>query len=237
MKKERIFWGVLFVVIGIFLIISKLGYFPNVNVFSLLLTALLVVIIVRSIPRLNFAGILFPIAFICIIYDKQLGITNITPWTVLLAALLGSVGLSMIFHKHINWDNSKWGNTKCHSKDYEFDKIDVEDEGHIRFKTSFGGSVKYINTNKFEQADFKCSFGALKVYFDNAVMSGNSAVVRLDASFSGVELYVPKAWKVQKKANVFLGAVDEKNRSSETTTNILTLVGDINFSGVEIIYI
>lgn len=232
MKKERFFWGVLFIVIGIFLIISKLGYFPNVNAFSLLLTVLLVVVIVKSIYHLNFAGILFPIAFICIIYDKQLGITSITPWTVLIAALLGSIGLSMIFHKHIEWCN-----TKCIHEDYEFDKIDVEDEGHIRFKTSFGGSIKYINSNKFEQADFKCSFGALKVYFDNAVMSNNNAVVRLDASFSGVELYVPKSWKLENKANVFLGAVDEKNRSNETTTNILTLVGDINFTGVEIIYI
>lgn len=232
MKKERIFWGVLFIVIGIFLIISKLGYFPNVNAFSLLLTVLLVVVIVKSIYHLNFAGILFPIAFICIIYDKQLGITSITPWTVLIAALLGSIGLSMIFHKHIEWCNTKY----IH-EDYEFDKIDVEDEGHIRFKTSFGGSIKYINTNKFEQADFKCSFGALKVYFDNAVMSNNNAVVRLDASFSGVELYVPKSWKLDNKANVFLGAVDEKNRSNEVAANILTLVGDISFSGVEIIYI
>ena len=103
MKKERVFWGVLLILAGIFLIISKLGYFPNVNVFSLLLTVFLVVIIVKSLPRFNFAGILFPIAFICIIYDKQLGITAITPWTVLIAALLGSIGLSMIFHKHIKW--------------------------------------------------------------------------------------------------------------------------------------
>ncbi len=29
MKKERIFWGVLFILAGIFLIVSKLGYFPR----------------------------------------------------------------------------------------------------------------------------------------------------------------------------------------------------------------
>lgn len=232
MKKERIFWGVLFILIGIFLIISKLGYFPNVNVFSLLLTAFLTAVIVKSLIHLNFAGILFPIAFICIIYDKQLGITNITPWTVLIAALLGSIGLSLIFHKHTKWVNAKYD---CH--DYEFEKIDVEDESHVRFKSSFGGSIKYINTDKFEQADFKCSFGALKVYFDNAVMSNESAVVRVNASFSGVELYIPKSWKVEDKTNVFLGGINEKNRSSQITTNTLKLVGDISFSGVDIIYV
>lgn len=120
MKKERIFWGVLFILAGIFLVISKLGYFPDMNVFSLLLTVFLVVVIVKSLLRLNFAGILFPIAFISIIYAKQLGITAITPWTVLIAALFGSIGLSMIFHKHPKWINH---NHDC--EDYKFEKIEI----------------------------------------------------------------------------------------------------------------
>jgi len=232
MKKERDFWGVLFVLLGVFLIISKLGYFPNVNVFSLLLTAFLLVVMVKSMLKLNFAGILFPIAFIYITYYKQIGLTNLTPWTVLITALLCSTGLSMIFHKR-----TKWINTKCDCEDYKFDKVDVEDGSQVRYKNSFSGSVKYINTDDFEQADFKCSFGSLKVYFDNATMKNNNAIVRINASFSGIELYVPKSWKIDNKANVYLSSIDEKNRSSEITTNTLTLVGDITFSGVEIVYI
>ena len=232
MKKERIFWGFLLLLAGIFLIISKLGYFPNVNAFSLLLTAFLVVVIVKSLIHINFAGVLFPIAFICIIYDKQLGITSITPWTVLIAALLVSIGLSMIFHKHI-----KWVHPEHHSEEYQFEKIDVEDGSHVGFKNSFGATIKYINTDNFEQADFKCEFGAMKVYFDNAKMSNSNAVVRINAAFSGVELYIPKIWKVENKTNVFLGAVNEKNKSNQTPTNTLTLVGDISFSGVDIFYV
>ncbi|AJD32647.1 hypothetical protein AAGC94_07690 [Clostridium sporogenes] len=233
MKKHRIFWGVFLIVAGIFLIINKLGYLPDVNVFSLLLTVFLVVVIMKSLLRINFAGILFPSAFICIIYDKQFGITNITPWTVLIAALLGSIGLSMIFHKR-----PKWVNNKHNHEDYKFEKIDIEDESHVKFKSSFGASIKYINSNNFQQADFDCSFGAMKVYFDNAIMSNdNDAIVRINASFSGIELYVPKNWNIDDKTNVFLGAISEKNKSDKTTTNTLTIIGDITFSGVEIIYI
>lgn len=232
MKKERVFWGVLFLLAGVFLVISKLGYLPDVNVVSLLLTVALVVVIIKSIIKVNFVGILFPIAFICIIYDKELGITDITPWTVLIAATFGSIGLSMIFHKQIAWINSK-----KYTEDYKFEKIDVEDEGHIKFKNSFGACAKYVNTDKFEEADFNCSFGAMKIYFDNATMSKQNAVVRLNGSFSGIELYVPKAWFIEDKTNVFLGAVSEKNKNDQVTTNTLTLVGDISFAGVEIIYI
>jgi len=232
MEKGRIFWGILFVLIGIFLVVSKIGYFANLNVFTSLLTGFLVVVIVKSLLRLNFAGVFFPLAFICIIYDKQLGITNITPWTVLIAALLGSIGFSMIFHKRI-----KWMDTQFNCEDYKFEKIDVEDGSYIGFKTSFGSSIKYINTDHFEQADLNCSFGEMKVYFDNAAMSNNNAVVRINASFSGIELYIPKSWNVENKTNVVLGSIDEKNRNNQITTNTLTLVGDIKLSGVEIIYI
>lgn len=51
------------------------------------------------------------------------------------------------------------------------------------------------------------------------------------------ELYLPKAWNIDDKTNVFLGGISEKNKNDKITTNTLTLVGDINFSGVEIIYI
>lgn len=232
MKKERIFWGVLFLLAGISMIISRLGYLPEVNVVSLVLTVALIVVIAKSIIHLNFAGILFPIAFICIIYDKQLGITEITPWTVLIAALFGSIGLSMIFHKHV-----KWNNNKQNFEDEKFEKIDIEDESHVKFKNSFGTSIKYINTNKFEAADFNCSFGAMKVYFDNAIMSNENAIVRIDASCSGIELYIPKTWRIDDKTNVFMGAISEKNKNNQVTTNTLTLVGDISLTGVEIIYI
>jgi len=122
MKRERVFWGLVLILGGVFLIISKLGYFPDINVFSLLLTILLAVIILKSLIRVNFPGILFPIAFISIIYDDQLGITSITPWTVLVAALLGSIGLSMIFHRH-----SKWMNTKYIGEEHKFEEISIED--------------------------------------------------------------------------------------------------------------
>jgi hypothetical protein len=49
MKKEKVFWGLVLILGGIFLIISKLGYFPDVNIFSILLTVFLVVVIVKSL--------------------------------------------------------------------------------------------------------------------------------------------------------------------------------------------
>ncbi len=230
MKKEKIFWGLLFILGGIFLIASKLGSFPDVNAFSIILTVFLVAIILKSIIHLNFAGILFPMAFICIIYDDYLGITAITPWTVLIAALFGSIGLYMIFGKHSKKFSKKYDS-------YNFEKIDIEDESHVKINTSFGASIKYVNTDKFERADVYCKCSGVKIYFDNAIMHNGNAVLNINASLSGVELYIPKEWTIDDKTNIFLGGIDEKNRNNNSSTNILTLVGDINLSGIEIRYI
>ena len=246
MKKERVFWGSILVLGAIALILNKLGYFAHINVFSALLAIALLGISIKSLFRLNYAGVLFPLAFICIIYDDQLGITAITPWTILLAALLGSIGLSMIFYKKPKWYYEKYNYKYGYNYDneyknnwdnYDYETINVEDDSHIRIGTSFSGSIKYINTDKFEQADLKCHFGSMKVYFDNAVLNNGRGLVRLDASFCGMELYIPKTWTVENKTNTSFGGVDEKNTNVPTYDNILTLVGDVSFSGVEIIYI
>jgi len=228
MENSRLGGGIFLIVSGIALIINKLGYFPYIDFF----TVFLVYIIIKSVLKVNFVGILFPIAFICINYDKQLGITAITPWTVLIAALLGSIGLSMVFNKHPKWARRKsnWGSSK-------FSPIDTEDESHIKLKTSFAGSIKYINTDKFEQADLKCSFGAMKVYFDNAVLHEGEGFVNIESSFSGIELYIPRNWTVKDISTTSFGAITEKNRNEGTADNILTICGYIDFSGVEIIYI
>jgi len=232
MENSRLSGGLFLIVSAIALIIYKLGYFSDTSIFTISFTVFLVCIIIESALKANFAGILFPIALICIDYDEQLGITAITPWPVLIAALLGSIGLSMVFNKYpkfarkkINWDSSK------------FNTIDTEDESHIKLKTSFAGSIKYINTDKFEQADLKCSFGAMKVYFDNAVLHEGKGVISIESFFSGIELYIPKNWTVEDISTTSYGSISEKNRNEGTADNILTICGDISFSGVDIIYI
>lgn len=232
MRKERVFWGVFLILGAIVLLISKLGYFSDVNVFSLLFSIALVAMIIKSIMRISFTGILFPLAFLAIIYDDKLGITEITPWPVLFAALLGSIGLSLIFNKgpkkskiYVNGDSD---NTKT---------INVDDEGHINLETSFGSSIKYVNTDKFEYANLSCSFGNMKIYFDNTTMARESAVVNIDISFAGLQMYIPRTWKVENKVGASFGAVEEKNRIDSVITNTLILTGDVSFSGVEIFYI
>lgn len=230
MKKEKVFWGLFFILAGIFILVSKLGYFTDINIFSLFLTVFFVACMIKSVRHLNFAGILFPAAFLCIVYAEPLGITTITPWPVLGAALFGSIGLSIIFHDKCHYAH-------IHHRDRYTNVIDQEDENSFNFDTSFGSSIKYVNADDFSKANLDCSFGSMTVYFDNAIIQNGNAQINLDVSFAGVELYIPKSWNIINKANVSFGAIEEKNRNQSTGVPSVTITGSVSFSGVTIIYV
>ena len=83
----------------------------------------------------------------------------ITPWPVLGAAALGSIGISFLYHPRRDYRNyGCWGRGNHYSTETE----ETVDGSQMEFSTSFAGSIKYVNSDDFQSADLKCSFGSLK---------------------------------------------------------------------------
>ena len=204
----KILWGLLFLVGAVYLIASRVWNLPTVSVFSVILTVFLVWLLIEGLRHLNFWEILFPIAFFCIIYAKPLGITAFTPWPVLGAALLGSIGLSMIFKpkKHRTWTV---GNGQSNSFGSTSEQCNGE---NLRFDNSFGESIKYINTDNL------CS-------------------VSVDNSFGEVSLYVPRAWNVDVNVDKAFGGINMRGRMEGTSTHRLIVTGETNFGALTIVFI
>ena len=225
--KNKIFWGVFFLLAGVVVILNQLQIFLGISLISLLLTIFLIAVFLKSLKDLSFPGMLFSLGFILIIYSKQLGIESLSPWAILITALLGSIGLSMIFGKpHVH----------CFTKG-TVNKMTNDSNNNIDISVSFGESTKYIDSKELENVNISCSFGSAVVYFENAEIKGDSATINLDVSFAGVEFYIPKNWKIENKTNVSLGAVEEKNRNNNVTDKTIVIQGKASFSGVEIIYV
>ena len=73
-NSGKIFWGLLFILAAAYLVACKFWSLPSISIFTILLTVFLVTIIIKGIKHVNFWEILFPIAFLCILYDEPLGI-------------------------------------------------------------------------------------------------------------------------------------------------------------------
>ena len=231
-EKRNIMWGLICLAAAALLITGKLGYLGEVGIWSLICTVILIPICISSMIRLNFAGIFFPIAIIGILYAKPLGIESLTPWPILAAALLLTMGLSFLFpgrhrrsagrHKQAN------GGAVV---------IDEPDESEVNLETRMGGSVKYINTDRLRSVNIVCSFGGLEVFFDHAKLENGQAVINLDVNFGGVTLYFPKNWKMINHVDCMFGAVEEKGKYAEATDQVVTIEGKARFAGVEILYL
>lgn len=227
---KRLAWGLFFIISAVAVLAGAMGLIPEISFFKLLVTVLCIAIMVASIKDLSWPGILFPIAVLCIVYDDMLGIEVLTPGPVLAAALLGSIGLSMIFRPKKEISHNAGTSQFVDSGENVYGNS-------INMSTTFGGSTKYINTDEFENATISCTFGAMKVYFDNATMKTGEAVVDLDVSFAGVELYVPRTWSVNSNVKAAFGGVEQRNCSNGDLGPMLRLTGEVNFGGVKVIYI
>lgn len=233
MKTRNLFWGIFFIVAAVAIILNQLGIFTGVSLINLVITILLIPIIIKSIKYINFAGILIPLSIIAILYADKLGIQNLTPWPILGAAIFLSIGLSFIIHPR-NHRNINGKNDEGFSSE---ESINETDKGEVNIYTRFSSSIKYINSDNLKNANLDCSFGAMKVYLDNVKFEGDEGIIDFNISFSGVEIYVPKQWKIINNVDCVLAAIEEKNRPIEEGKVRVVLKGKTSFSGVEIIYI
>ena len=240
----KVFWGMFFILGGIFIVVSKLGFLAEMNIFTILLGVFLLAIFIKSTVHLSFFGMLFSAAFLLIMFDEYLNITAITPWPVLGAALLGAIGLECIFHgvkkkynigvfREHSWQGWRKDCPSCGGVNSDMECSDSENS----VNTSFGAGVKYITSKDFKSACIKSSFAGTEVYFDGAEIPSGNAQVTVDVSFAGVELFVPKDWRVINNINSSMGGVSESGRCTSTGTPTLTLCGTVKFGGLDIYYV
>ena len=236
MKLERIFWGIFFILGAVFIIAGKLGFMQNVGIWSLILTVFLAAVLIKSILKIKFMGIFLSLALLAIVYAEPLQIQAITPWPVLGAGVLLGIGCTLIFPKK---HGKKWKDRIKveYNGDGEERVINETDGSDCSCSAHFGSSIKYINSDEFVSAYLEANFGEIKAYFDNAIMKGTEASVNIDNNFAGMELYVPKTWRVVNKLDSAFGGVDEKGHSAPDGVHTLYLHGDNNFGGITIIYI
>lgn len=230
MKKDNVFWGLLLILAGVYILANHLGFLPDVNVVKIVIAVFCVVIFIKSTVRLEFGGMLFPLAILVILFNRELGLTAITPWPVLIAALFGSIGLNLIFG----------GPARVHRKGKNpsvFSSASGESVSgeEIWIHGSFNGYKKNISSNNLKKVEISCKFCGMEVSFDDAVIQNGTAVVDLDVSFSGLECYVPHSWKIVNHTSCVFGAFDE-HRGKEEPDSGVTLVfeGNVRFGGVDL---
>lgn len=245
-KGKKIFWGLLFLLGALALILGQMGYLGEIGFWNILISIAVIGILVNGIWNRNFGMILFAIAFLIILNDRLLGLEAITPWPVLGAALLGTIGLSILFPGKENWKHQHFGGQHGHERRSMEQNAgnsgiyaggDTLSGEEIWFSNTFGESVKYLTGNELSQVHLKNSFGSLIVYFDNAVLKEGMGTVHVSNSFGNTVLYVPADWRVILNVDRDFGDIVEEGTGNLTGSNVLHLEGSVSFGELEIHYL
>lgn len=238
-RINTVITGLLLIVLAVSLILWKLNVFnlpvalAGVGVFGLIVAFIMAVCVVQNIIDLNFGGIFIPLAIIAIIFDDALGITAITPWVVLIAAVLLTIAFSMIFPKH-GLGHRHHGINGDHNKYTEYS--DESNGGYVMHSMRFGSATKYVRNQELVKADLFSNFGEMSVFFDGAHAAGDKVVIDCRASFGQMNIFLPREWEVINKTNAVFGSVRDNTNNHGIPENAVKCVvqGSISFGEIVI---
>lgn len=233
--RPSLFLGIFFVIGAVVLLVPKVKIvnilLGGMSIGQILLTVFCASCLVKSIKGRSFGGVLFSIAFLVIVNARQLHLETITPFSVLGAAVLGTIGLNLLF------PNVKRGHVaKVHDKRAKADGAFFRDGAGLSYENSLGESVKYVE-GEFEEIHLRNSFGALQVFFADAQLKGGSARVTLKNSFGVTQLYVPSDWRVIVDVKSTLGGYEESGRGNPCGENTLYVNGEVAFGELNVCFI
>lgn len=249
-NRSGIFWGLFLLLSAAILIVSQLHLITySFSFWTIVATIFLVAVLIKSLVYFAIPGTVFSLAFLGILYAKPLGITAIVPWTILGAALLISIGLSMIFRpllaRHRPWMRRNYYH---HGYQWQTHKgvrfrgtvdpdVKTVNDSEVDVYVKMGSSTRYVKSEDFKEANIDVSMGEAKVYFENVQVT-NEAVINVNASIGGIELYVPKNWQIVKELDNNMSGVSEVGYANVTDDSpTVTVRGLIYLSGLKISYI
>jgi hypothetical protein len=233
MKHNNWFWGVFFVLAAVFVIVGAVTSFAQIGFWSIIAAILLAAVFIQSLIHLNYFGVFMSLAVAYWIFQQPLNLFIISPWLLILSAILLSIGFHIIFRKH-----SKCQYVKRHGDD-DYTTIEEIDDNTPYVKVSFGASSKYLHADALKGGQFHCSLGELKVYFDQVQLHPDGAEIYVDCSLGAISLYFPRTWRVVNRLHGGLGGVNEDTQRNTPDPNApqLVVTGNVSLGAVEIHYI
>lgn len=211
--------GVVFIVIGTFLLLEKLGYVPHGFVLHFWPSILIVVGLVKIAYAAGRPTGAVLIALGVVLQLNEMGITHLHFWE-LWPVLIIVAGVAMLWQ-------AMGGEVRVFSGNPQFDLFYI-----------FGGGERHVNSKDFQGARMMAIFGGYKVDLTHAEFAGDQAVIEANALFGGGEIRVPENCLVIMQGVGVFGAYEDKTRhfqpDASKPTKTLVVRGMAVFGGVEV---
>ena len=139
------------------------------------------------------------------------------------AGVLIVLGVSMLTHSNKTWSGKILWNNK--EKKVSTDKEII-----------FGSGTFYNQDQDLVEDQVEAVFGDAKIYYDNANILGDVAILSVDVVFGSATIYIPQHWQVDLRVeSVFSNPQVEV--ATAPTSKTLIIRGDVVFGKLEVVYV
>ena len=209
--QGRIFSGLLIIAAGVIFLLANMDKLDFGDFISTYWPMILILIGLSHLLTSGFrnAGVaLFLIAIGAFFQLNNWGVLGGRVWAYFWPLLIIAAGLWIIF--------------KPKTKGFGENAPEIQDDDLGAF-VLFSGLKRRFESEKFRGGKATAIMGGLELDLTQAKLKDNQATVELTAILGGIDLFVPREWKVIVDSSAILGGVDDKHSPVPSSTIQMTL--------------
>ena len=222
--KKKAFGIVLLVLAALVLLQGNFGI-PTLegHIWPLLGIAFFAYQSVEALLRRHLTSAVFTTFVALLIANYFYDILPIPNQSLFWASILIVLGVSSLTHSNKTWSGKKFWNNR--EKKVPTDKEII-----------FGSGTFYNQDQDLVEDQVEAVFGDAKIYYDNANILGDVAILSVDVVFGSATIYIPQHWKVDLRVeSVFSNPQVEV--ATAPTSKTLIIRGDVVFGKLEVVYV
>ena len=240
--SDRTVIGLVLLALGIMFFLDTTGIWGrNINVVGTYWPVLLIAWGLWGFVSDGFALRLWP--FILVVVGTVLLLSNLDLWDwgfgQLWPLLLVIIGVSMLFGNRSRRRRSRHRGRRTRQKVDDDDpriRESVDTSSDFRASYIFGGGKEKVTSQNFQGGQISAIFGGMELDLREAVLGDEEVVIEATVVCGGIELKVPKDWRVNiQTTTLFGGAEDNRSQPSAADANgELTIIGTVVCGGIEV---
>lgn len=245
-KLGRAFWGIFFIACALFVVLNQMGIWTyRLGFWAAIGTVIFAISLLDGLINRRITESVFSVAFILMIFAEPLHITRLVPWTILLAAVLISVGLGIIFRNRFHtvvYANKKIKNFRDKREnltDHIFtDTVSKEQGSHVVVDQTMSDTSRYIYSKALETIDVNAKMSDVNLYLDDAQAANETVTMNVNITMTDLTIYLPLSWQVESNmASTFMSGDFEIDGTSNGGGPTLIIQGRSSMSDIKIEYV
>lgn len=245
-KLGRAFWGIFFIACALFVVLNQMGIWTyRLGFWAAIGTVIFAISLLDGLINRRITESVFSVAFILMIFAEPLHITRLVPWTILLAAVLISIGLGIIFRNRFHtvvYANKKIKNFRDKREnltDHIFtDTVSKEQGSHVVVDQTMSDTSRYIHSKALETIDVNAKMSDVNLYLDDAQAANEIVTMNVNITMTDLTIYLPLSWQVESNmASTFMSGDFEIDGTSNGGGPTLIIQGRSSMSDIKIEYV